>query len=129
MKIQLFKNKRGLIHGEDPMRISCDRSGILKIGTEEIHISAGEDAILPLLFHGCSANYAATFTTDRGEVFELDTVAVRSGRISPPSPTAVEFMELRLRLEASEEKCEDLQKQIQELRAIFDTDSLNFLIK
>lgn len=129
MKIQLFKNMRGLIHGSDPMRISCDRDGILKIGTEEIHISAGEDAILPLLFHGCSANYAATFTTDRGEVFELDTVAVRSGRIFPPSPTAVEFMELRLRLEASEEKCEDLQKQIQELREIFDTNSLNFLIK
>ena len=129
MKIQLFKNMRGLIHGADPMRIGCDRGGILKIGTAEVHISAGEDAILPLLFNGCSANYTAVFYADNGEVFELDTVAVRSGRIAPPSPTAVEFMELRLRVEASEARCEDLQKQIQELREIFDTNSLNFLIK
>ena len=113
---------KGLIHGPDPKRIGCDRAGTLKIGTTEINISPGEDAIMPLLFNGCTGDYEATFTSSGGVVYNLEKVAVRDGRIKPPSPTTVELMELRLRQDKSEE-------EIEELKNIFDTNSLNFLIK
>lgn len=122
MKIQLFKNQKGLIHGEDSKRIGCDREGVLKIGTTEVNISTEEESILPLLFHGSSGDYKATFTDKEGKVYELEKVAVRDGRIAPPSATAVELMELRRRADESEDK-------IRELEGIFDTNSLNFLIK
>jgi hypothetical protein len=122
MKITTFRNMKGLIHGPDPKRIGCDRAGTLKIGTTVINISPGEDAIMPLLFNGCTGDYEATFTTSSGVVYQLDKVAVRDGRIKPPSPATVELMELRLRQDKSEE-------EIEELKNIFDTNSLNFLIK
>lgn len=122
MKITTFRNMKGLIHGPDPKRIGCDRAGTLKIGTTEINISPGEDAIMPLLFNGCTGDYEATFTSSGGVVYNLEKVAVRDGRIKPPSPTTVELMELRLRQDKSEE-------EIEELKNIFDTNSLNFLIK
>lgn len=129
MKIQLFKNMKGLIHGSDSKRIGCDREGVLKIGTAEINISPEEESILPLLFNGCSGNYKATFTDKHGKVYELENAIVRGGRIDPPSPTALEIMDLRCRAEAAEDECEALWQKIRELEGIFDTNSLNFLIK
>ena len=129
MRIQLFKNTKGLIYGGDPKRIGCDREGVLKIGTTEIKISPNDDAILPLLFNGCSGDYKATFTNKDGKVYELEKVAVRAGRIAPPPPVAVEIMELRCRADAAEDECEALRQKIRELENIFDTNSLNFLIK
>lgn len=122
MKITTFKNMKGVIHGADYKRIGCDRGGTLKIGTTEIRIAPGEDVIMPLLFNGCSGDYDATFTTVGGLVYKLEKVAVREGRIKPPDPVTVEIMELRLRTDAAEEKLEELSN-------IFDTNSLNFLIK
>lgn len=122
MKITTFRNMKGLIHGPDPKRIGCDRAGTLKIGTTVINISPGEDAIMPLLFNGCTGDYEATFTTSGGVVYKLEKVEVRDGRIKPPSPATVELMELRLRQDKSE-------GEIEELKKIFDTNSLNFLIK
>lgn len=121
MRIQTFKNKRGLIHGADPARIGCDEAGTLKIGSTEISISAGEDSIMPLLFGGCSGDYRATFTDSKGKIYELDKVAVRGGRIAPPPSATVELMELRYRVDELEDRVEFLSK-------IFDTNSLNFLI-
>jgi hypothetical protein len=122
MKITTFKNMKGVIHGPDPKRIGCDRAGTLKIGNTSIDISPESDSIMPLLFNGCSGDYNATFTTKAGVVYTLEKVEVRDGRIMPVSPVAVELMELRLRADAAEEK-------IEELSNIFDTNSLNFLIK
>ena len=122
MKITTFKNMTGLIHGPDPKRIGCDKAGVLKIGKVEISISPGDDSIMPLLFNGCTGDYDATFTTKGGLVYNLEKVAVRDGWIKPPPPTTVELMELRLRADAAEDS-------IEELRNIFDTNSLNFLIK
>lgn len=122
MKVTIFKNMKGLVHGSDPKRIGCERAGTLKIGNTVITISPGEDVIMPLLFNGCSGDYAATFTTKSGVVYDLGKVEVREGRIKSPPPVTVELMELRLRLDAVEEKAEELSN-------IFDTDSLNFLIK
>ena len=122
MKITIFKNMKGLIHGSDPKRIGCDVAGVLKIGKVEINISAEEDSIMPLLFNGCSGDYEATFTTKNGKVYKLEKVAVRGGWIQSPPPTTVELMELRCRADRAEEKLEELSN-------IFDTNSLNFLIK
>ena len=127
MTITTFKNMKGLIHGPDPRRIGCDREGILKIGATEIEVSA--DSIMPTLFHGATGNYEATFTDKSGKVYHLDMVEVRGGRIQPPPPTAVEIMELRCRADAAEDECEALREKIRELEGIFDTNSLNFLIK
>lgn len=128
MKIQLFKNKKGLIHGSDPKRISCDQEGVLKIGTTEITVFP-EDSILPILFQGISGTYKAIFIDKGGHVYELESVEVKSGRIAPPSPIAVELMELRCRADAAEDEYKALREKIRALEKIFDTDSLNFLIK
>lgn len=122
MKITLFKNMKGLIHGNDPKRIRCDVRGVLRIGKTEVNIIPTEQAIMPMLFQGCTGDYDATFTTHTGEVYNLEKVAVRGGWIQPPPATTVELMELRCRTDAAEEK-------IKELSEIFDTDSLNFIIK
>lgn len=128
MKIQTFRNKKGLIYGADSKRIGCDKSGTLKIGSTEISISADKESILPVLFNGVSGVYKATFTDSVGEIYELANVTIRGGRIVPPPENAVEFMELRCRLEALESLSEQIQIQIRELSNIFDTNSLNFLI-
>lgn len=128
MKICTFKNKKGLIYGTDYKRIGCDKAGILKIGSTEVSISPDKESILPVLFNGVSGVYKATFTGSDGTVYELANVTIRGGRIAPPPENAVEFMELRCRTELLEELCVELQRQIQELSNIFDTNSLNFLI-
>jgi hypothetical protein len=126
MKITLFKNGKGLIHGDDPKRIACDKDGVLKIGTTEVNVSG--TSIMPLLFHGVTGDYKATFASG-DEVWELEKVAVRGGWIAPPPPTTVELMELRCRAETAEARVDLLEGKIRELGEIFDTNSLNFLIR
>lgn len=129
MTLTLFKNKKGLIHGGDPKRITCDKRGLLGIGSTLIDLTNGQEVIMPLLFNGCDGNYPATFTDSEGNTYELDKVSVRGGRIEPPPPTAVEFMELRCRADSAEALCEALREEVVALSKIFDTDALNFLIK
>ena len=129
MKIQTFNNKKGIIHGSDPKRIGCEKSGTLKIGNTEIKISHEEDAIMPSLFYGATGDYDATFTDEQGTVYTLEKVEVRGGRIQPPSPTAVEIMELHCRADIAEAERDSLQERVYELEHMFDTDALNFLIK
>jgi hypothetical protein len=128
VKIQIFKNLKGLIYGADPKRISCNTDGVLKIGTTEISVSAERESIMPLLFGGCTGSYKATFEDKLGNIYELEKVTVNGGWIAPPPQSAVEFMELRCRAEALEERCESLEEKVRELSNIFDTNSLNFLI-
>ena len=129
MKLQTFNNGKGLIYGNDAKRIGCDKEGILKIGSVEIRISTVAESIMPMLFNGSSGIYKATFTEKNGNVFDLGRVTIRGGRLEPPPETAVEFMELRCKLDAIEEMCNGMQQEILELKNIFDTNSLNFLIK
>lgn len=129
MKIALFNNKKGLIHGSDSKRIGCDRDGTLKIGTAEITVSSKSDSILPLLINGCTGDYEATFTDTCGEVYNLAKVTIRGGRITPPSDVAMELMELRCKADVAEQTCERLMDEIRDLKNIFDTNSLNFLIR
>ena len=129
MKITTFDNMKGLIHGADHKRIGCELGGVLRIGTTEVSITPEGDSIMPLLFGGGTGNYDATFTAMDGKVYTLATVEVRNGRIAPPPPTAVEIMDLRHRAETAERKFEMLFAEVQRLSEIFDTDSLNFLIK
>lgn len=129
MRIQTFKNHKGLIYGTDSKRIGCDKDGILRIGTAEVNISAVGESVMPVILNGCTGTYTATFTDKNGEVFELERVTLKEGRIVPPPQQAVDFMELRCRAELLEEQCKALSEEITELRNIFDTNSLNFLIK
>ena len=129
MKITIFKNMKGLIHGKDPKRIGCETDGVLKIGATEISISSASESIMPLLFHGATGDYDATFTDTSGSVYHLAKVAVRNGRIAPPPPTDVEIMELRCRADTAENERDALREDIRRLDNIFDTNSLNFLIK
>jgi hypothetical protein len=128
MQIQTFRNMKGLIHGKDPKRIECDRDGILKIGDTEIVVSQGGDSILPVLFYGATGDYDATFMDEQGDTYTLDKVKVRQGRIVPPSPTTVELMELRVRVDMLEREIAILSGKTEDLSNIFDTNSLNFLI-
>lgn len=129
MKITTFNNMKGLIHGSDPKRIGCAVDGVLKIGKTEVSISSKADSIMPLLINGGTGDYDATFTDICGRVYTIEKVAVRGGRIAPPTPVEVELMELRLRTDAAEQECERLREEIRDLKNIFDTNSLNFLIK
>lgn len=129
MKLTLLKNHKGLIHGSDDKRIECDVEGVLKISTAEIHITPSAEAVVPVLLNGCTGIYAATFTNKYGEVFDLGKVTVRGGRIAPPTQSAVDFMELRCRCEALEDRLEKAEEDIRRLSNIFDTNSLNFIIK
>lgn len=121
MRIQTFENKKGLIWGPDPRRIDCETSGVLRIGSAEITVPAGKKEIMPMLFYGATGDYSATFTTADGEGYDLGKVAVRDGRIRPPSETAAELMELRFRADKTE-------RRVRELESLYRTDSLSFLI-
>ena len=129
MKITTFTNMKGLIHGTDPKRIGCEQGGVLTIGSTEVSIKPESDSILPLLANGGTGNYEAVFLTQDGKLYDLGVVEVRSGRVAPPPPTAVEIMELRHRADTAERKYQMLFEEVQRLAKIFDTDALNFLIK
>ena len=127
MIIQLFMNKKGLIYGDDPKRITCNEDGILTIGKTEIVVEADNECIMPILFYGASGKYDATFKT-KDEVYSLEGVNVRNGRITPPPAQAVEIMALHFRADEAEKERDLLRKEVEELKRIFDTNSLNFLI-
>jgi hypothetical protein len=129
VKIQTFSNRRGLIHGKDAKRICCDKKGVLKIGNAEISITHEAETVMPPLFGGCTGHYNATFTDEFGINYDLGMVSILGGRLAPPSPEAVEIMELRCKLEEIEKLCETMRERISDLSNIFDTNSLNFLIK
>lgn len=128
MIIQLFNNKKGLIHGSDPCRIGCEREGVLRIGSTEVNISPEGEAVMPVLKNGCDGSYRAFFTDQNGDVYELDRLTIRRGRIVSPTRETTELMALRCELELLEKRCDSLEKQIEILSHIFDTNSLNFLI-
>ena len=125
MLIQTFKNRKGLIYGEDASHIVCDKGGVLRIGSTAINISAGEESPFPSLPNG---DYKAIFTTSDGTVYELERVSVRAGRVLQPPETTLELMALRIRLDELEEGYDALGAKVKELENIFDTNSLNFLI-
>ena len=120
MRVTLFKNKRGLIHGNDPKRIVCEKAGILRIGKTEIDLEEDDEAIMPMLFYGYTGEFDASFETG-GEVYDLGKISLRGGWIQAPSPTALELMELRCRAEHAEARLDALEKH-------FLRDPLRFLI-
>lgn len=129
MKIHIFKNMTGLIHGADPKRIGCDKEGELTIGATKVSISPDQDAIMPILYNGWTGEGSAAFTDKDGNLYDLGTVTIKSGRIVKPRPEALEMAELRARVDLLEDECASLWEKLRELANIFDTDSLNFLIK
>lgn len=129
MHIQTFMNHKGLIHGRNTKRIRCEKGGILTIGATDIEVPRGGETILPILFHGATGSYTATFVTEDGEAYDLGKVEVRNGRLVPPSAVQVELMDLRARTDLLEIENKALKEKVDELDHIFDTNSLNFLIR
>lgn len=128
MKIQVFLNKKGLIYGEDTKRITSDMDGTLIIGDTEIIVKSNENCVLPLLFYGASGRYDATFKNTKGEVYSLDKVTLRNGRIIPAPSSEVKIAELTYRADKAEKERDELNEKIEDLSKIFDTNSLNFII-
>lgn len=128
MKITLFSNKTGLIHGDDPRHIHCVLPGILTIGKTTVRITADDGDLFPNLFNGCSLEHLATYHADDGTVYDLGKLIIRRGWICNPSPMQLEVMDLRCQLEEAKAEREDIRARIKELSEIFDTNSLNFLI-
>lgn len=128
MKIQTFNNMKGLIYGSDPKRIVCEKEGVLRIGSTEIPLSADKEEMMPSLFNGSDGDYSASYEAE-GKVYDLGKVSVRGGRVSAPPQSAVEMMELRYRADKAEAEIGVLKEEIEYLKGIFDTNSLNFLIR
>ena len=129
MRIQTFTNKKGLIWGDDPLHVECDKSGVLKIGTNKIDVVADVSTPLPILCGGYSCPALATFTTEDGAIYNLRNVHIKAGRLTPPPEDVVTSMELMLQIEDLFRISTRLNERIEELSKIFDTNSLNFLIK
>lgn len=129
MIIQLFNNKYFLIHGEDNKRLKCERSGTLRIGNADIPVTANEECVLPALFFGASADFKATFTTIDGVEYDGGKVSIRSGRLLAAPSEKVEMMELHLRCDDAEKRLIKAEEDVDRLKKIFDTNSLNFIIK
>lgn len=129
MKLQTFKNMTGLIHGSDPRQIGCDKEGVLKIGATEIALSPERESVVPILFDGWTGKTTATFTDADGNIYDLGQVSFKAGRIVSPAPEFVKIAELQGRVDIQEKEISALWERIQELSNLFDTNSLNFLIK
>ena len=92
-------------------------------------VRAAIEATLDYEQYGNASEVSVTFTDNEGKVYTLEKVAVRGGRIAPPDPTAVEIMELHCRADKAEAERDALRERVRVLEGIFDTNSLNFLIK
>ena len=129
MIIQLFNNKNFLIHGDDNKRLICERAGTLRIGNTEIPIKANEECVLPSLFFGASADFKTTFTTVDGVEYDGGKVSVRCGRVLAAPSERVEIMGLHVRCDEAEKRLKYVEEELDILKRIFDTNSLNFIIK
>ena len=129
MKIQLFLDKTGFIHGTDTGKITASADGFLTIGKDKIELKANEIKTVPNLMRGGSGICKTQFETLDGDIYSLNNVVVRGGRIAPPSAATLDIMELKLRADKAEIECREMREKIHELENIFDTNSLNFLIK
>lgn len=126
MKIHRFKNGTGTITGVDTQRIYSDASGILQVGAVALAITnATEGVAVPRIKDGI---YCARFVSGDNE-YSLGNIKVRNGFISPQKIYTDIEIRLMHRVDELEEKVVTLEAKTNELDSIFDTDSLNFLIK
>jgi hypothetical protein len=129
MRLYTFSNKKCVIFGHDPTRLECEREGWLKIGATKIKVTPGDTTMLPPIVDG---TYKPSFLESDGSVYEGYVTVVRNGRITPPSKEVLELLDLRCRYEELQtkmaEKFDAIDKEIKELKSIFDTNSLNFII-
>lgn len=121
MTLTLFKNQKALIHGTDPKRLCAPCSGVLTVGKTEIPLTADEEALMPMLYQGCTGEYEACFTAENGARYALGKIGIRGGWLIPPEPYTVELMELRCRAEEAENR-------LTALESMFDTNALHFII-
>lgn len=129
MKLYTFSNKKCVIFGHDPTRLECDKEGWLKIGATKIKVTPGESTNLPPIVDG---TYKPSLLASDGTVYEGYVTVVRNGRITSPPKETLELFDLRCRYEELQTKLAEkfaiIDKEIADLKSVFDTNSLNFII-
>lgn len=128
MTITLLRDGTAVIHGNDAKRITCTTPGELTIGKTKIAVSSDSDT-LPVLINGLTGIYSATYVTEMGKKYELPRVEIKGGKIAPLTGEQKEIVALRVRADQAEAERDALRQECNELRNIFDTNALNFLIK
>lgn len=128
MIISLLRDGTAVIHGTDAKRISCATPGVLTIGKAKITV-APEGDVLPSLINGLTGIYSGCYVTDYGKRYELPHIEIKGGKIAPLTPEQKEIVALRIRADEAEAERDALRKDCDDLRNMFDTNALNFLIR
>jgi hypothetical protein len=128
MKIQTFNDGTGIIYGDSPSILTCEISGVLNIGGTEFTIDSERETHIPQLFNAASGNFKAEYITEK-KTYTLRKIKVKRGFIEPPSDDVVEMTYLKARVDEVDRKCEKVLAEVARLDKLFDTNSLNFLIK
>ena len=125
MKLYLFRNHIGILSGDPGSKISVNApyEGILRIG----------DKTFPCGKNGASVKltedgvHYLTFTTKDGVKFHCGSVRVSGGKVRPCNVPEPYVLDLMARVDALENRCEELTDQIQKIKAEVIYDSIGFL--
>lgn len=124
MRIHIFKNGTGVIHGGDPRRLFCDCKVTLNIGGAFTEVTpTGVPA--PALTDGIHTAVASTADKE----YILGSYTVRGGVIIPSGKYSTNEIKLMHRCDELENKLDEITERVYKLEHEFDTDSLNFIIK
>lgn len=130
MHIQTFNNGTGVIFGDDIKRICAKADGVLTICGTNISVTKETPSVLPVLGYGSTGRYPAIFSpSDSETIYDLGYITISKGRIVPVSDVEAKIAELQSRADEDDREISLLKQKIEELSNIFDTNSLNFLIK
>lgn len=124
MKLHIFNDRLACLDGTDVSKISCDKSGVLKIGESSIDITERIPAAVPMLFDGV---YIITFTDTEGKVYSCSNTRVKNGRVVLVSTMTPGEIELRYRYEKLEASLESLTKRVVAIEKEYDFNALSFL--
>ena len=127
MKLHLFKDGSGTIHGADQHHISINIAGTLTVGNTAITVTVGDFVCLPPLKDG--TQHVAKFTTADGTVYSLGRYNVRNGLLVSSTAYTAQEIKLKHRADKLETELQELRSRFDKLEKAFDTNSLNFLIK
>ncbi len=125
MRIHLFNDKTGVVHGIDSRNIIADKCGTLIIGGKKIPVLASRLTALPAI---PDSTYMVKFEGVDGFSYHIGSVAIHNGGIVSNKSYTERELALRHALDKAENRIAELTERVDALEKIFDTDSLNFLI-
>lgn len=125
MRIHLFNDKTGVIHGIDSRNLIADKCGTLLIGGKKIPVFDSRLTALPAIL---DSTYMAKFEGCDGVIYHIGSVAIHNGGLVSNKSYTERELALRHALDEAEVRIAELTERVDALEKIFDTDSLNFLI-